>query len=113
MEKKEKKKESENNKLDHPIDKFRIFGALDYTAAQIAIILDATPMERSLIEERLSNPQDEIAIAYNEGKFKGKAKTDIALVNLSWKGEALAVETYTELVKIRKVNELKKELFGV
>ena len=52
MEKKEKKKESENNELDHPIEKFKIFGALDYTAAQIAIILEEGAIQEVIREEQ-------------------------------------------------------------
>lgn len=106
-------KEKTNNELDHPINKFKVFGALDYTIDQIAIVMDATPMEKALLEERLSDPLDEIAIAYSEGKFKGKASTEVALLELAWEGEVDAVEAFAELSKTRKVNALKQELFGV
>ncbi len=97
----------------HPIDKFKIFGALDYTIDEIAVILDVSPMERNVIAERLDNPRDELAIAYSEGKFRGKAQTDVALTQLAWKGESDAIETLSELIKGRKIDKLKKELFGL
>ena len=106
-------KEEKDNDLDHPLNKFKVFGALDYTVDQIAIILDATPMERRVLADRLDNPLDEIAIAYSEGKFKGKAMIDVALLEASWGGEVDAVEVYTALKKSKKVDDLKKELFGV
>lgn len=100
-------------KLEERIEEIQLYGSLGYSADQIADAWELTTSSRALLSDRLSSPNDVLAIAYRKGFIIAERETDVTLQELAKAGNDTAIELQAERSKQRRIRELKKAMFGV
>lgn len=99
--------------LTQHIPKIRTFGALGYDSERIANLLNLVGRERAEFIVRMSIHDDELRVAYENGKAIGEYNIDVELIKQSEHGDVDAIETLAARSKERKIKDMKKDLFGV
>ena len=98
---------------DQYISKVRTFGALGYDAERIADLLDLHGKTRAELIVRLSIPDDELSVAYNNGRVIGEYNIDVELTKQAERGDIDSITTLAERSKERKIKDLRKNIFGL
>ena len=98
---------------DQYISKVRTFGALGYDAERIADLLDLHGKTRAELIVRLSIPDDELSVAYNNGRAIGEYNIDVELTKQAERGDIDSITTLAERSKERKIKDLRKNIFGL
>ena len=99
--------------LEDKIEEIKIYGSLGYSADQVADALEFPFRSRALLADRLSNPDDVLAMAYRKGYIISEQKTDMSLAKQAQTGDIDAIEMQAARSKERKLKALKKNLFGI
>ena len=95
------------------ISNVRTFGALGYDAERIADLLDMHGKTRIELIARLGTPNDELRVAFDNGRAIGEYNIDVQLTKQAESGDTFSVEALSLRAKERKLNDLKRNLFGI
>jgi hypothetical protein len=95
------------------LQKIRNFGALQYDADRICLLLGLSGNEKNEFLIDFQNEDSTVYQFYNQGEALGEYNVDAELAKLSDKGDAESIELQEKLRKNRKVNKIKSEYFGV
>ena len=94
-------------------NQIRSFGAMGYSSERIADLLKLKGKERAVLIVRLSIPEDEYYQAYKNGHAIGEWNIDAELAKQAEHGDIDAIAALGERSKKRRINDLKKDLFGI
>ncbi|MBD9177938.1 MAG: hypothetical protein EGP82_01980 [Odoribacter splanchnicus] len=89
------------------------FGALQYSAERICRLIGLTGDEATQLLNDLYTPDSEPYKAYKRGIAIGDYNIDSALMKACEGGDVLAESTLRERQERRRIDDLKKELFGI
>jgi hypothetical protein len=95
------------------LNKIRNFGALNYAPERIADLLGYVGEERRKLFVEFADEQSDVAITYRQGQGFGKYNIDVQLTKFAEKGSPEAVTLLQDRRKTERIENLKKELFGI
>lgn len=89
------------------------YAKMKYTPEKICVLLGLTKKQTTELLIRFEDPEDPVKIRYEQGKAIGDYRIDKKLKNVSEKGYAQAIAELSTRQYHRRMDELKKELFGI
>lgn len=89
------------------------FSALQYSPERICFLIGLTGQESYQLLIDIKTPDTEAWRAYNRGSAVGDYNIDAALMKASETGDVMAEATLRERQDKRKIEDLKRELFGL
>lgn len=89
------------------------FSALKYSPKRICSLIGLTGQEEEQLLVDLRTPDTDAYRAFNRGIAVGDYNIDTALMKASETGDVMAESTLRERQDKRKIEDLKKELFGL
>jgi len=95
------------------IDRVKNFGALGLSYDRIISLLMVPGFQKELIIEKLSTPGDELYEAYNYGLAVGDYNKEAKMEKLAESGDVDTINTQRIYRKQKKVEDLKRKLFGI
>jgi hypothetical protein len=96
--------------IDIPIAQIRVYGALRYNVHTMASLLNV-PAE--YLQQELDNPSSQIAKEYKKGKNQADYNADTELLKNAQKGDVESIVALSHREHDRKVDDLKRDLFGL
>lgn len=98
---------------DAILRKITNFSALQYRPERICFLIGLTGQEYEQLLSDIQTPDTEPNRAYNRGIAVGDYNIDAALMKASETGDVMAESTLRERQDKRKIEDLKRELFGL
>lgn len=95
------------------LSRIRNYGALKYTASRICDLLALSTSDRVIFLQEFEDPESDIRKFYEHGVAIGDYNQDVELAKQGEKGEILAIIELNRIQHDRKVEEVKKDLFGI
>lgn len=93
--------------------KIRNYGALKYTVARMIVLLNLDPDEADAFEQEFQDPLSAIRRYYEQGLAIGEYNIDVELAKAGEKGDVLAIMEINKRNENRKIDQVRKDLFGV
>jgi hypothetical protein len=94
------------------LDKIEAFGKLKYSRERIAAALNMPKVKREIFFSHFEDPTSDERIAYEKGLTLGDAEIDIGLTIAARDGDSWSAKELLIRQSERRVDDLKKELFG-
>lgn len=98
---------------DTILRKITNFSALQYSPERICFLIGLTGQESDQLLTDIQTPDTEANRAYKRGIAVGDYNIDAALMKASETGDVMAESTLRERQDKRKIEDLKRELFGL
>jgi len=98
---------------NHILVKVRNWAALKYSPARIIVLLDLPKDEAQIFIDDISTEEHPLKKIYDLGFAIGDYNMDVSLVKEAEGGNMDAELQLRDRQKMRKINELKNDLFGV
>ncbi len=98
---------------DEIIKKVKNFGVLGISFDQVATLLMVPEQQKTFIIEQLSNPGNELYEAYAYGRAVGDYNKEAKMEKLAESGDMDSINTQRIYRKQKKVDDLKRKLFGL
>jgi len=95
------------------LSKIRNFGALKYAPEKIVTLLALTGDEKTEFLLEINNPQSQIYTYYHQGWEIGEYNIDAELAKKAETGDIMSIIQLNERQGNRRIDDLKKKLFGI
>lgn len=95
------------------LTKIRNYGALKYTVDRIIVLLGLDPDEAEEFTVLFEDRKSQVRRLYEQGVAIGEYNIDVELAKAGEKGDVFAIMEIGKQQETRKLNQLKKDLFGV
>lgn len=95
------------------LNKIRNYGALKYTCDRMCILLGLDSRDQAWFIGQMEDARSEVRKFYDQGVAIGEYNQDVELAKQGEKGDVLSIIELNKIQHDRKVNKVKKDLFGV
>ncbi len=95
------------------LEKVRTFGAFQYDVFKIIMLLNILPEQRSDFVAEFENKNSTLRRYYERGVAMGEHNISVALRKRAEEGDVFATQQLEDTMEKKKIENLRKELFGI